>query len=91
MVDKKLEAKIEGIANKGLSAAEADNLLKAIHALKDLNKRLIADYYTEEEAEVWMTSPQPLLNGEIPVDLIAEGRADELHSLLDAMDAGAYI
>lgn len=51
----------------------------------------LADYYSPVEAEVWLDLPQPLLGGERGKDLIAAGREDELHRLLDMLDEGVYL
>lgn len=56
----------------------------------DLIKPLM-DFYTLEEIDVWLSSPQVLLNGEKPEKLIAEGRQDEVARLIDQLVTGAYI
>ncbi len=57
---------------------------------KPLGERL-AEYYTPDEAELWLTRPQPLLGHMTAVQLIAANREDELHRLLDQLDSGVYI
>ena len=60
---------------------------------KPLWDRLL-EYYTEEEALRWLCSPQPLLGGKVAAQMLAEQEQhsiDQLHRLLDLLDAGAYI
>jgi len=56
----------------------------------DLFERL-EEYYEFEDAVKWFGLPQPLLGGKTPIELIAEGKATELHRLWDNLDAGAYL
>ena len=54
----------------------------------------LMEYYTEDEALLWLSSPQPLLGGKIAARMLAEQEQhslDQLHRLLDSLDAGAYI
>ncbi len=57
---------------------------------KPLGERL-AEYYTPDEAELWLTRPQPLLGHMTAVQLIAQNRENELHQVLDQLDAGVYL
>ncbi len=57
---------------------------------KSLGARL-AEYWTPDEAELWLTRPQPLLGHMTAVQLIAQNREDELHKLLDQLDDAVYI
>ncbi len=50
-------------------------------------KTRLLEYYTEEEAQLWWTSKQPLMGGERPCD-----SADvESLRVLDLLDSGAYL
>lgn len=49
------------------------------------------DFYTADEALLWMRSEQPLLDGRCAIDLIAEGNAVKVLSLIQAMDEGMFI
>lgn len=65
--------------------------LEAITETVLMLKRLAEYYETPEECVTWFTSPQPLINNEIPTDLIAQGRSIELYRVWDSLDAGVYI
>lgn len=55
-----------------------------------IHRRLFG-YYDAPEANQWMESPHPMLNGEKPIDLINSGRALEVDRILDQLDAGVYL
>lgn len=57
---------------------------------KPLGARL-AEIYTPDEAELWLTRPQPLLGHMTAVQLIAADREEELHRVLDQIDDCVYI
>ncbi|MGH7554528.1 MAG: antitoxin Xre/MbcA/ParS toxin-binding domain-containing protein, partial [Longimicrobiales bacterium] len=42
------------------------------------------------EARLWLFSHHPDLGGKRPVDLLAEDRTDEVLTLIDRMQSGAY-
>ncbi len=54
-------------------------------------KRRLSWYYTRAEAELWLRSPQSLLNGARACDLINSGRAAEVERVLDQLDARVYL
>lgn len=64
----------------------------AAWALKedDLGKQLV-ELFGEEDAEKWLASPQTLLDGEIPNDLIEDGKLDEVMRLVAQLREGGYI
>lgn len=51
----------------------------------------LAEYYSADEAKLWIFSPHPLLGGERPADRIAAGRTDDVLKLIDQLDSAAYI
>lgn len=51
----------------------------------------LLDYYHAPDVKVWLTSPHPQLEDQKPIDLIGCGRAEEVHKVLDRLDADAYI
>ncbi len=73
-----------------LYQAMEDDRRRASQETVDMFKRL-TEYYEFEDAVKWFNLPQPLLANQLPVDLIAAGKADELHRVWDGLDAGAYI
>lgn len=68
--------------------AEKRDTIKDFH---DLLVRIAGHYKTPEECAQWFRLPQPLINHEIPLDLIAQGRADELHRVWDRIDEGVFL
>lgn len=50
----------------------------------------LAEFYTPEETRIWLYSRHRLLDGERAIDLIHEGRADEVLSVIESLDEGAY-
>jgi uncharacterized protein (DUF2384 family) len=56
-----------------------------------LLERLTEYYETPRECLLWFRAPQPLLEDETPITLIAQGKASELHRVWDALDHGAYL
>lgn len=52
-----------------------------------LRKRLLANFYTVEEANKWMHSPHPQLDGRVPI--LSEVR--EVAAILDRLESGAYL
>lgn len=50
-------------------------------------KARLLEYYSEEEAQLWWVSPQPLLNNQRACDL----PDDESLRVLDLLDSEAYL
>ena len=59
-------------------------------AMLRVRKRLEA-YYRNHEIDMWLRSPQPLLKGRRPCDLILAGNAAEVERIIDQLDSGAYL
>jgi hypothetical protein len=51
----------------------------------------LSDFYQPEEARLWMFSRQKLLNGEIPANLIQQGRAAEVIAVIDQLRDGVFV
>lgn len=51
----------------------------------------LRDYYTAEEIRMWLYARHPQLNGERAIDLINQGKSEAVLSVLDRLDAGAYL
>lgn len=62
----------------------------SIAALRYVVDRL-ADFYTPEETRVWLHAAHPMLRGARAVDIIHEGRLEEVLAVIEALDAGAYV
>lgn len=52
---------------------------------------LATELYTDAELAVWLTSPQPLLEGWTPLQLLGCGKAADLLRVMQALDAGVYL
>ena len=50
----------------------------------------LADFYTPEEARLWLHARHPQLDNERAVDLINNGRTVDVLAVIEALDAGAY-
>jgi len=51
----------------------------------------LADFYTPDETRLWLHTPHPLLNGERAIDLIYNGRTEEVLAAIERLEAGAYV
>jgi hypothetical protein len=52
---------------------------------------LLRQFYTDAEAFEWLTSPQPMFDGAIALDMIAAGRIGDLVMSLQRMSEGVYL
>jgi transcriptional regulator with XRE-family HTH domain len=50
----------------------------------------LAEFYSPDETRVWLYSKHRLLDGERPIDLVHEGRADEVLAVIQSLDEGTY-
>lgn len=51
----------------------------------------LSDFYTPDEARLWLHTRHPLLKQRRAIDLIREGRTEEVLAAIERMDAGAYL
>lgn len=51
----------------------------------------LSDLYTSDEIRLWLHSRHPLLNGERAIDLINNGRTEEVLAVIERLEAGAFI
>jgi len=51
----------------------------------------LAVFYDAAEIERWLDSKHPLLDGKRAADLIAEGKTQEVHRVIDQLESGAYL
>jgi transcriptional regulator with XRE-family HTH domain len=51
----------------------------------------LADIYTPEETRLWLYAKNALLDGERAIDLIHQGRAEEVLAVIERLDAGAFL
>jgi hypothetical protein len=66
---------------------------EAERALLDLEYVVdqLADLYEPDEARLWLFARQKLLNGEVPADLIRQGRTDEVLKIIRQILDGVYV
>lgn len=50
----------------------------------------LAEFYSPNEARIWLYSKHPLLGGERAIDLIHHGRADEVLRVIEDLDESTY-
>ena len=53
--------------------------------------RRLGDYYVSDEIRMWLYERHPQLAGNRPIDVINDGRSEEVLSALDRLDSGAYL
>lgn len=51
----------------------------------------LSDFYSPEEARIWLHTPHPLLDRQRAVDLIHAKRTEEVLAVIDRLEAGAYL
>jgi len=51
----------------------------------------LAEFYTPEEARLWLFAPHKLLSGESPALRIQNDKAQDVFALLDQLRSGAYV
>jgi transcriptional regulator with XRE-family HTH domain len=50
----------------------------------------LAEFYTPDEARLWLYSKHRLLNGERAIDLINQGDADKVLAVIESLDEASY-
>lgn len=53
--------------------------------------QLLALFYTPADADRWLHTAQPILNGSVPIDLIRQGDACDVLDVLRGMESGVYL
>lgn len=51
----------------------------------------LAEFYSPEEAKLWLFSPNKLLGGETAAARIQAGKTQDVFALLDQLRSGAYV
>lgn len=51
----------------------------------------LSDFYTADEARLWLHARHPMLNGERAIDVITADRTEEVLSVIERLEAGAYV
>ncbi len=50
----------------------------------------LAEFYTPDETRLWLHASHPMLANQRAIDLINNGRTEEVLAVIEALDAGAY-
>lgn len=59
--------------------------------INNLRSALWAFYPDIEEQDLWFCSPHPLLNGDAPMDRIANNDYEAVWALIDQLETGAVV
>jgi transcriptional regulator with XRE-family HTH domain len=51
----------------------------------------LSEYYTSDEARLWLNSRHPLLNNDRAIDLIRSRRTEEVLAVIERLGAGVYL
>lgn len=51
----------------------------------------LEEYYSAKEIRAWLYARHPQLDGARAIDLINQGRSEEVLRILDRLDAGVYL
>lgn len=51
----------------------------------------LSDFYSAEEARLWLHARHPLLGNERAIDLINADRTEEVLAVIERLDAGAFL
>lgn len=54
-------------------------------------RQRLAEFYTEAELDLWIYRPHPQLDDVPPRQVVDQGRAEEVHALIDRLEAGSYL
>ena len=66
------------------------DMLRKVAVLAWLAKEL-SEFYSPDEAKVWLLSPQRLLGNASPADCLEQGRQDEVIGLIKQLQDGAFV
>jgi transcriptional regulator with XRE-family HTH domain len=50
----------------------------------------LSDFYTSDETRIWLHAAHPMLKGERAIDLINQGRTEEVLNVIESLDMGAF-
>lgn len=51
----------------------------------------LSEFYTPDETRLWLHASHPLLDQERAIDLISNGRTEEVLAVIERLEAGAYL
>lgn len=64
--------------------------LKRLLTLEWLLEEL-SEFYSPDEARLWLFAPHKLLQGDSPADRIQKGESDEVLAIIEQLRDGAYV
>lgn len=75
------------------SSGRIDPQRDRLHRLLELEFFLaeLSEFYTPEEAKLWLFSPHKLLGGDTTAARIQAGKTQDVFALLDQLRSGAYV
>jgi uncharacterized protein (DUF2384 family) len=53
-------------------------------------RRELADLYTPEDIEIWLTRPNPMLSGRNAIELIDDGEGELVLTAVEHLTTGAF-
>ena len=53
--------------------------------------RELSEFYPPKEARLWLLSPHPLLDGDLPADRIQRGKLDDVLAVIEQLKTGAFV
>ena len=53
--------------------------------------RRLMEYYEPDQADTWLNSPHPQLEGQLPIELIARCEGGPVLDVLDRLDGDGYL
>ena len=72
---------------KGSPPLETQTVLAELRYVVDR----LSDFYTPDEARLWLHSKHALLDHRRAIELIREGRTQDVLAAIERMDAGAFL
>ncbi len=74
-------------SGKAYPHARIEKLLLELEFIVDQ----LADFYSPQEARLWLFSPQKLLEGRAPASMIRAGKIDSVRLLVDQLRESVYL
>ncbi|HSY48118.1 MAG TPA: antitoxin Xre/MbcA/ParS toxin-binding domain-containing protein [Thermoanaerobaculia bacterium] len=56
-----------------------------------LDRELAATFTTTDASDRWLRTPNPILNGDQPVECLKRREYDRVHAALEAFNTGVYV
>jgi len=56
-----------------------------------LHRELAGTFTSTVAADRWLRTPNPILNGDQPIECLTRGEYDRVHAALEAFNGGVYV